>query len=306
MADPRSLPVRTAYAFVTVTFLLSWSLWGVGMALASRPLRLDDPAFVPLLVAGSFGPTLAAIAVVAWTGGVAGLRDLMGRLVRVRVAAVAYLVAFFVVPATFVVVLLAVGLRPDPALPLLAVVATMVLAAPVNAVFNAIGGVGPLGEELGWRGLLLPALVHRYRDGVAAVIVGLVWAVWHWPLALFADWRVAESLALFLVVYPIGLVALSLVITRVWRWSRGSVLLAVLLHAVVNGTAGAVAPGGLWAVDGLSTDQIFVLVNGVFWVAALVVEILGRTVLRHRTVATPRDAYALPRARAAWHTLASR
>jgi membrane protease YdiL (CAAX protease family) len=41
---------------------------------------------------------------------------------------------------------------------------------------------GPLGEEFGWRGFLLPRLIQRFSVLAACFLVGIVWAVWHWPL----------------------------------------------------------------------------------------------------------------------------
>jgi hypothetical protein len=38
---------------------------------------------------------------------------------------------------------------------------------------------GPLAEELGWRGFLLPRFLNKYSPLLASVIAGLVWAAWH-------------------------------------------------------------------------------------------------------------------------------
>ena len=41
-----------------------------------------------------------------------------------------------------------------------------------------------LGEELGWRGFLVPELAKFLSFTNVALISGLIWAVWHWPLIL--------------------------------------------------------------------------------------------------------------------------
>jgi membrane protease YdiL (CAAX protease family) len=42
--------------------------------------------------------------------------------------------------------------------------------------------MGPLGEELGWRSFLYPNLKNHFGWMAAALIVGVVWALWHAPL----------------------------------------------------------------------------------------------------------------------------
>ena len=42
--------------------------------------------------------------------------------------------------------------------------------------------LGPFGEEFGWRGYLLPRLVRKISVVPAVLVVGGIWAIWHWPL----------------------------------------------------------------------------------------------------------------------------
>jgi membrane protease YdiL (CAAX protease family) len=41
---------------------------------------------------------------------------------------------------------------------------------------------GPLGEEFGWRGFLLPRFVEEFSVLPACLLVGIIWSAWHWPL----------------------------------------------------------------------------------------------------------------------------
>lgn len=50
----------------------------------------------------------------------------------------------------------------------------------VNFVIVLLAG-GPLGEELGWRGLALPVLRDQLGLLTAALVIGIIWAVWHLP-----------------------------------------------------------------------------------------------------------------------------
>jgi membrane protease YdiL (CAAX protease family) len=87
---------------------------------------------------------------------------------------------------------------------------------------------GPLAEELGWRGFLLPRLLNKYSPLIASVIAGLVWAAWH--IEVF--FSPLPALALFTA----GAVALSILMTVLFLHTRGSVLLAIVMH-------GSVMPG---------------------------------------------------------------
>ena len=39
-----------------------------------------------------------------------------------------------------------------------------------------------LGEELGWRGFLLPSLCEKYKPIIAVIISGVIWGIWHAPM----------------------------------------------------------------------------------------------------------------------------
>ncbi len=59
------------------------------------------------------------------------------------------------------------------------------LAISSTVVFVLISVFG-FGEELGWRGFLVPELAKLTNFRNVALISGAIWAVWHWPLILFA------------------------------------------------------------------------------------------------------------------------
>jgi membrane protease YdiL (CAAX protease family) len=118
-----------------------------------------------------------------------------------------------------------------------------------------LGGVlfGGL-EEIGWRGHLQPLLQRTVPPLAAAVLVGLIWSVWHLPLFwLTGTTQAATSVTTF----TLGAVGLSIVLGWVWNASGGSTLLAVLLHGAINGWYTAVvqglAPGSLDAGFGTVT-----------------------------------------------------
>ncbi|HEY3060356.1 MAG TPA: type II CAAX endopeptidase family protein [Chloroflexota bacterium] len=90
---------------------------------------------------------------------------------------------------------------------------------------------GPLGEEPGWRGYLLPLLERHVGLLRASLVVGVIWAAWHLPLFLVQNTIQYATPALTYLAWVAGL---SVLFAWVYAQSGRSVLLTVLLHAAVN------------------------------------------------------------------------
>jgi uncharacterized protein len=82
------------------------------------------------------------------------------------------------------------------------------------------------GEELGWRGWLLPRMCTRYQPVVAAAIVGVIWGCWHVPILLSG----ARPASIFLF----GVLGLSFLFTALWQRVNGNVFVLAVAHASVN------------------------------------------------------------------------
>jgi len=102
---------------------------------------------------------------------------------------------------------------------------TMVLLIPAAALES-------VGEEIGWRGYLLPRLVPLGRVR-AWLWSGLLWGCWHWPLIFTGAYHAGGSLPLTLLLFTATILAFTLVINEV-RVVTGSLWLAALLHGAHN------------------------------------------------------------------------
>jgi membrane protease YdiL (CAAX protease family) len=89
------------------------------------------------------------------------------------------------------------------------------------------------GEELGWRGYLLPRLLPL--GGVkAALMVGLIWGIWHTPLILLDNHGFGSALPwLSVPMFTLVITLYSVFLTWV-RIHSGSIWPGVLAHAVIN------------------------------------------------------------------------
>ncbi len=95
----------------------------------------------------------------------------------------------------------------------------------VNLLFYGFG------EEIGWRGFAQPTLRSRGSALRAALVVSVIWAVWHLPLfGITATYRAMPAVG-FLGFF-LSIVAASLVLA--WLYLLGGILVAAVFHAVFD------------------------------------------------------------------------
>jgi membrane protease YdiL (CAAX protease family) len=89
------------------------------------------------------------------------------------------------------------------------------------------------GEELGWRGLLVPELARRLSFNQTALLSGVIWTIWHLPLILFADYHSATPRLYAIACFTVMVLGMSFLLAWL-RLRSGSVWPAALLHASHN------------------------------------------------------------------------
>ncbi|WP_407942019.1 CPBP family intramembrane glutamic endopeptidase [Nocardiopsis codii] len=217
---------RGLTAFLVIAFAFSWTAWWAGTHL----LAGANPMLV--VIAGGFGPMVAAVVVTAATSGWSGVGALFRRYSLPRRGGIApYAIAVLVVLAIAASGAISLHLRGatvDETL-LNAALATV----PVQFLLIAVAGGG--NEELGWRGFALPRLQGALPPLAANVVLGAIWAVWHAPLFSMAG--TAQSQVYF-PAYALLCVGLTVVLGHVFNASRGGVLAVVLAHTAVNVVSG--------------------------------------------------------------------
>lgn len=113
------------------------------------------------------------------------------------------------------------------------------LFLPLFLILQGIIGILPgmaaaLGEEIGWRGFLLPEL-RTYTNSYTKIALtsGIIWAVWHYPLLIFGNYNAGAPSWYSLITFTIGVISLSFVITW-FRMKSNSLWTAAILHASHN------------------------------------------------------------------------
>jgi membrane protease YdiL (CAAX protease family) len=218
-------------------------------------------ALLPLFI---YATALGGLLVTAVTEGRAGVRAWASRIVRWRVGLLWYVAALSIGP---MIRLAAFGLNvalgapgPQPG--------AWAGLAEVPFEFLFIFLTIALGEELGFRGYALPKLLERYSPLTAALISGVMRVIWHIPLVVVAG----DSAWVFVIV-----MAGDILFTWLFLNTRGSVLIAMLLHTALNSVNvvfGPMIPEPYQARYTLLTTVVFVVV------AAGVIAIYGRNLMR--------------------------
>lgn len=248
----------------TYLFLAFGLSWGVWWWMAVTGVGTDESSGLTLCTIALFGPSVAGLAAVFVHRGRVGLSGLLKRLHPSRTLVGWYGLAF--------------------SLPFLVMVASLFVSSPMSSGDLSWAGVGlgwlaltslrvfvlggPLGEELGWRGVLLPGLTQGRSVVRAATYVGLIWGIWHLPLYFVSgtgQWEQAQEggIALF-VAFVLWVVALSIIQGWLFVRTGGSLVAQLIFHTGVNVAAllpALIGAGGMIQV-----------VNGVLtWVVAIVV-----------------------------------
>lgn len=252
--------------FIILAFGISWATW---LTLGALGVPFGTSAAL-----GMFGPAIACLLVRLLRR--EGFSDAGLTLIGpgVRGGGLLYLAAYGV-PLVLLVVGLALSVLlgiqqwtlPDylhathtsPLAFALICLRDLTLVIPTIMLFT-------FGEEFGWRGYLLPRL-SPLGGVTAAIIVGVIWGLWHAPL-IFVDgyeYNDPHSLA---AVCMFVLPSMTLSIILAWlRFRTGSIWPTVLAHAVGNQAAALallafVTPGNLYL--GTPVGLIGILLSGAF------------------------------------------
>lgn len=219
--------LHAAMIFVGVSLGLSVAYWLAYEAERRGWLSLDTVRGT-LGAARGYGPAIAALVASGLTTGWGGLREIGARLTRWRFSWRLYAWALAIpVLTALAVVAIAAWVAPSTLTPAAVQPGRLILLFFLFALVD-----GPLGEEIGWRGFLLPRLLEITRPLMASLIVGFVWFVWHLPLYYADGSRTLD--AGFLLRYLLLNVACAVLHTWFFQRSGGSALLAVIFHTAGN------------------------------------------------------------------------
>lgn len=290
---PARVPWPAVATYIVVAFGLAW--------LAALPLWLDGGLrnpFAPLvLIAMMFTPTIGALVAVffvqrprprsvpeylgmwplrpAWRLIGLTLAGIFGSI-AISVAAVFLAAAVGAVQLDLTTFsgfaallhdqLAAAGGPTELPIPVGLLVALQLAIIPLGAVFN---GFATVGEELGWRGWLLPSL-RPLGTWPALLISGVLWGLWHSPIILLG-YNFGEPNLFGVLLMTLGCTAYGVLIGWL-RLRSGSVWPAVFAHGAFNASAGV---GALLLAAGSPASPIALLPLGwTGWIVCTVIAVV--------------------------------
>ncbi len=264
-------------AFFVLTFLIAWSLW--------IPLGVFAPGNILLTLPGAWAPTLSAIFLIWLSEGWGGIREFLKKVLRWRVGFRWYLVVLFGIAA---IAYLAIGIgmlfginppeiSPPNGLPREALIG----ALPIIFFINIFVG-GPLAEDIGWRGYILPKMRERMTVLNASLLIGVIWAIWHLPYFIFPGWNAATGNIPF---HWFALLTTSWSVLFAWVYvNTESILMPVLFHAAINTTLGT-----LGVLGQSSGDLLLLILNTIItWISVgVVIKLFGSNLKRQPALIKP-------------------
>lgn len=218
---------RRPLAFFVLTFVLAVPFWILGTVVA-RPggVPLDLPWSALVVVC----PVTAALILVRREEGRRGVRELLRRVVDPRgIGRPAwYLPVIGFMPAVVALsglAMSALGRQPSGSF-------SPFVALPV---LFAVFFVSATAEELGWTGYATDPLRARWGTASAALWLGVVWSLFH-----LIPWIQVHGLV-WSAGYALFTIAARVVIVWLYYRTGGSLLAAILFHAMIN-TSAALSP----------------------------------------------------------------
>ena len=286
-------------AFLILAFGIAWASWEIPI----RMLHLDvqSPQFQLYLLPGGFAPAIAALLVRAFTKG--GFKDAKFKLPLISkwpyflfalllplaiVAAMAFEAKVLgYLPAGFDLMQAVQGVVPGAIKSGQGSTASM-LGLSGALLIPALLGMAILttpllwGEEFGWRGYLQPRLFPG-KPLAAAIVTGVIWSVWHWPLIL-RGYDFGRDQA---VIGCICLTVFAILMSIIFGWlveRTGSIWSSSLAHAATNGVGGSLA--ALWFAS--AHNQALISYGGALaWPPLIVVCLLILAFGRRKPVEQP-------------------
>jgi membrane protease YdiL (CAAX protease family) len=165
---------RPGLSFAIFIVLWTWIL----MAVIITFVPVDPvvgPQFVHVaLVFFVASPSVFGFIFTRLVDGKEGVRELLSRAARWRVNPIWYLVSLLFIPAVIGLSVLIRGLFGAD-LSQLDILGQLAFALPIALLAGVM-------EEFGWRGFLFPKLLKKHNALSSAILVGVVWALWHAPI----------------------------------------------------------------------------------------------------------------------------
>ena len=236
----KSRAIKDVFVFFAITLGLSFFVfWGPLAFFKITAISFVDNKIGPvwaiiLFMIGGFVPSLIAITLTGIKEGKSGLEQLWRRVIQFQIGWRWYMIVigFIAFGTTCQIALnLLLGHSFDLSLFLTQLPSLLPLIV-----------LGPLSEELGWRGYAQTRLQTRWNPLISGIVVGIAWALWHLPLFLIPGTSQHE-LNIPFIGFLFGIVAISVLFAWLQNQTSNSIWTSVFFHWMYTYALQVIATG---------------------------------------------------------------
>ncbi len=255
-SPPRDLPTKALLPFVAITFAITWGVVGIYIGFPEKAVAWfgEISGSHPFFFLATWGPAIAAFALVPIFTGWAGLRAFVSRLLVWRCSPMWAGFVLIGLPMVFMAGALIKGgglFAPLPA---------EGAGQMMSAMFMMLL-LGPI-EEFGWRGLAQPLLQRHVAPIWAGLIIGVAWGLWHLP-AFYLSGTVQSGWSF--TPFFIGNVVLAVLVTPLFNHARGGLLWPMLFHwQLINPFWPDAQPYDTWILLAVALPVVWLNRNAMF------------------------------------------
>ncbi|WP_234123557.1 CPBP family intramembrane glutamic endopeptidase [Clostridium hydrogenum] len=223
--------------FLITTFTGTYLLWGIlllsSKGILSKVIYRNSAYNTFLHVLGASMPSIMGIVFTGYFGGVKKIKRLLKKLTNWKFNIIFYLLSLVTLNAQlflsyFIFSIVGFNIKVFVNHSFQGFKTDTILGIFVLFIVIVLFG-GPIQEEFGWRGFLLPRLQKKFHPVFSAVIVGVVWSIWHLPMFFISGSGYNDFL-----IYMVETIILSIEITWIYNKTNGSLLFPVLIHGIDN------------------------------------------------------------------------
>jgi|GEM_PF-1817209 len=249
--------------YFSLVFTLSWCIWITTAVVAPQ-------YFIAATLLGAWSPTVVALYIIYQREGGQSVKLFLKRLFS-KAKWYWYIIVLLTVP---VIAALSTGLytitggeiapiKYPAGIPQETPILLVVTISFISGIFFG----GPLAEDIGWRGFIVPELHKKMNAFNAAFIVGVVWVIWHLPFFFIEG---GEQVVGNIPIYWFAPLTIAWGVLFAWVYfSTKNILLPVLFHSSINTTLGFF--GVLNHADGQPNNTLLLIHTVITWVIVFVV-----------------------------------
>lgn len=207
--------------YFLLVILLSIPFWVLG---AFVDISNMIPIQLPISALMFFCPALAAFILTSKSGKKGDLKLLLNRIFDFDKIKNKWwlLLAILLIPAimylTYIEMIFLHYTLPKPEIKLSTVL-----------IFALVFFIGSIGEEVGWTGFVTDPLQQRFGALIAALILGIIWAVWH-----IIPYIQTHRNATWIVWQCLGTVALRIIMVWIYNNTSRSLFAIIVCHTTIN------------------------------------------------------------------------